>query len=129
MNIKFAYAVVEFRNNNQSVGHSANIISIYFCRCRSSAERSTPVLVLCAGYVCGQKHQHHLLYGNPYIATRTMPLPITEYPNYLTATILEWKKLLKPNKYKDIIISSLRFLVNDNRAKIFSFAIMDNHIH
>ena len=58
-----------------------------------------------------------------------MPLPITEYPNYFTATILEWKKLLKPNKYKDIIISSLRFLVNDNRAKIFSFAIMDNHIH
>ena len=63
-----------------------------------------------------------------------MPLPITAYPNYFTATILVpmtigRKKLLKPNEYKDIIISSLHFLVNDNRAKIFSFAIMDNHIH
>ncbi|MBL7738763.1 MAG: transposase [Chitinophagaceae bacterium] len=54
---------------------------------------------------------------------------ITEYPQFFTATNLEWKKLLKPDKYKDIIISSMRFLVNDKRARLFSFVIMDNHIH
>ena len=27
------------------------------------------------------------------------------YPDYFTATILEWKHLLKPDKYKDIILS------------------------
>ena len=54
---------------------------------------------------------------------------ITEYPQFFTATNLEWKKLLTPDKYKDIIISSLRFLVNDKRANIFAFAIMENHIH
>ena len=54
---------------------------------------------------------------------------ITEYPNYFTATNLEWKKLLQPDKYKDIVISSMKFLVKDKRVKIFSFVIMDNHLH
>ena len=54
---------------------------------------------------------------------------ITEYPQYFTATILQWKKLLKPEKYKDIIISSMKFLVTDKRVKLFCFVIMDNHIH
>ncbi len=41
---------------------------------------------------------------------------LTEYPQFFTATILLWKKLLKQDKYKDIIIDSLRFLVKDKRA-------------
>ena len=48
---------------------------------------------------------------------------------FFTATILEWKKLLKPNKYKQIILESLSFLVSENRVKIYGFVIMDNHIH
>jgi hypothetical protein len=28
---------------------------------------------------------------------------ITESPQFFTATILEWKRLLKPDKYKDIL--------------------------
>jgi putative transposase len=51
------------------------------------------------------------------------------YPDYFTATILEWKHLLKQDKYKDIIISSLKFLVNENRIKVYAFCIMNNHIH
>ena len=31
---------------------------------------------------------------------------------------MQWKKLLKPEKYKDIIISSLKFLVTDKRVKL-----------
>ena len=54
---------------------------------------------------------------------------ITEYPQFFTATNLEWKRLLKPDKYKDIIIGSMRFLVKYKRVKIFSFVIMENHIH
>ncbi len=48
---------------------------------------------------------------------------------FFTATILEWQKLLKPNKYKHIIVDSLSFLVKENRVKIYGFVIMDNHIH
>ncbi len=39
------------------------------------------------------------------------------YPQFFTATILEWKYLLAGDKMKVIIISSLQFLVNDRRVK------------
>ncbi len=48
---------------------------------------------------------------------------------FFTATILEWKKLLKQDKYKEIVISSLRFLVKEERVKVYAFVIMENHIH
>ena len=51
------------------------------------------------------------------------------YPDYFTATILEWKHLLKQDKYKNIIISSLEFLVKEKRIKVYAFAIMSNHIY
>ena len=37
--------------------------------------------------------------------------------------------LLKPDKYKDIIIQSLQFLVKEKRIELNAFAIMSNHIH
>jgi putative transposase len=48
---------------------------------------------------------------------------------FFTATILEWKKLLTPDKYKDILIDSFRFLVREQRVSIHAFVIMSNHIH
>ena len=58
-----------------------------------------------------------------------MPVYITEYPQFFTATILKWQKLLKPDKYKDIVIDSFRFLVADKRIKMYAFTIMSNHLH
>lgn len=58
-----------------------------------------------------------------------MPNLITEYPQFFTATNLEWKKLLKPDKYKDIVIDSLRFLVQQKRIILYAFVIMENHLH
>ena len=54
---------------------------------------------------------------------------ITEYPHFFTATNLEWKKLLLHDKYKDIIIKSMKFLVQDKRVIIYGFVIMYNHMH
>jgi putative transposase len=51
------------------------------------------------------------------------------HPQFFTATILEWKHLLKLEKYKDIIIESFRFLCNNKRVEINAFVIMSNHIH
>ncbi len=48
---------------------------------------------------------------------------------FLTATINDWKPLLINDEYKNIVLSSLRFLVNEQRVKIFGFVIMPNHIH
>ena len=51
------------------------------------------------------------------------------WPQFYTATIQEWKHLLKENKYKDVIIASLKHLVDSKKVKINAFVIMDNHIH
>lgn len=51
------------------------------------------------------------------------------HPQYFTATILDWQHLLKPDKYKDIIIQSLQFLVKEKRIELNAFVIMSNHIH
>ncbi|HYG37423.1 MAG TPA: transposase [Cytophagales bacterium] len=51
------------------------------------------------------------------------------HAQFFTATILEWKKLLKPDKYKNIIVDSLKFLVKEERVKVYAFVIMPNHIH
>ena len=54
---------------------------------------------------------------------------LTEHPQFFTATILEWKHLLKPDKYKDILVDSLSFLVTNNRVIVYGFVIMPNHLH
>jgi len=51
------------------------------------------------------------------------------HAQFFTATILEWKHLLKPDKFKDIIIASLLFLKNEKSIVVFGFVIMPNHIH
>ena len=48
---------------------------------------------------------------------------------FFTATILEWKPLLRFDIYKDIIISSLKYLSDKERIKVFAYVIMPNHIH
>ncbi|HMG83362.1 MAG TPA: transposase [Ferruginibacter sp.] len=50
-------------------------------------------------------------------------------PNFFTATIYEWKHLLATDKHKNIIIDSLKFLVDDKRIILNAFVIMNNHIH
>jgi putative transposase len=49
--------------------------------------------------------------------------------NFFTATILEWKHLLKPDKYKDLICSSLLFLTEQNRVQVHGLVILSSHIH
>lgn len=52
-----------------------------------------------------------------------------QYPQFYTATILEWKHLLLDNQHKEIIIDSLKFLVAEKRIILNAFVIMNNHIH
>jgi REP element-mobilizing transposase RayT len=42
---------------------------------------------------------------------------------------LEWKHLLKQEKYKLIITDSLAFLAANKRIKVYGFVIMPNHLH
>jgi putative transposase len=57
-----------------------------------------------------------------------MNYPI-EWPQFYTATILNWQHLLQEDKYKNIILESLQYCVKENKVKLYAFAIMSNHIH
>ena len=58
-----------------------------------------------------------------------MPVFVTEYPQFFTASIKGWYKLLEHDHYKDIVINSLRFLVENKRIKLYAFFIMSDHFH
>jgi putative transposase len=51
------------------------------------------------------------------------------WPQFYTATILEWKTLLSQDKYKEVIIESLRYLTTKERITLYAFVLMKNHIH
>ena len=48
---------------------------------------------------------------------------------FTTATVKDWKHLLKPDKYKQIITDSLTFLVAEKSISVYAFVIMPNHFH
>ena len=52
-----------------------------------------------------------------------------EHPEFLTVTCLEWTHVLKEDRFKDIVIDSLRFLCKEERIQVFGFVIMSNHFH
>jgi REP element-mobilizing transposase RayT len=52
-----------------------------------------------------------------------------QHPEFMTITCLEWKPLLEDDKHKQVIIDSLKFLVNEHRITIYAFVIMFNHFH
>ena len=48
---------------------------------------------------------------------------------FWTATINKWQKLLHLDRYKAIIIDSLKHLSDKGKIDVFAFVIMPNHIH
>ena len=56
-------------------------------------------------------------------------ITFNHYPHFFTATIFQCGNLLTDNRMKEIIVSSLRFLVKDGRIKVYGFVLMPNHVH
>jgi putative transposase len=52
-----------------------------------------------------------------------------EPAEFFTVTCLQSKAILEEDKFKDIIIDSLRFLTRNNRVTVYAFVIMHNHLH
>ena len=48
---------------------------------------------------------------------------------FWTATINNWNKLLEEDELKEVIISSLKYLVTNKKIEIYAFVIMPNHLH
>jgi putative transposase len=54
---------------------------------------------------------------------------VREHSFFLTVTCLEWAHLLGEDRFKDIVINSLRFLTHSDRIRVYAFVIMSNHFH
>jgi REP element-mobilizing transposase RayT len=48
---------------------------------------------------------------------------------FWTDTINNWKRLLAPDKYKELIIVQLKELVDKQLIVVYGFVIMPNHLH
>lgn len=48
---------------------------------------------------------------------------------FWTSTILKWKHLLKQDRFKETIISSLQTLTDRKCIAIYGFVVMPNHVH
>ena len=48
---------------------------------------------------------------------------------FWTDTIKDWKNLLSPVKYKQLIVDTLAKLVVKKQIRVYGFVIMPNHIH
>ncbi len=54
---------------------------------------------------------------------------VKEHAEFITVTCLEWKHILKEERFKNIIITSLSFLSKEKRINVYGFVIMSNHFH
>ena len=48
---------------------------------------------------------------------------------FLYCHVLDWKHILKSDKYKDVLIESFKYRVEKKLLRIFAFVIMPNHFH
>jgi putative transposase len=51
------------------------------------------------------------------------------YLEFITVTAHDWIPILELVVHKQIILDSLRFLVNSQRVKVTAFVLMDTHFH
>jgi putative transposase len=53
----------------------------------------------------------------------------TEYPYFLTSTVVAWLPIFADPAMAMIVFNSWRFLQQQRRVKIFGYVLMENHLH
>jgi REP element-mobilizing transposase RayT len=53
----------------------------------------------------------------------------TEYPYFMTNTIVAWLPVFSQRALVEIVVDSWRFLQRERGVQIFGFVIMENHLH
>ena len=51
------------------------------------------------------------------------------YPHFITCTILHWIPIFTNKDSVDILINSFKYLQESDKLKIYSFVILENHLH
>ena len=60
--------------------------------------------------------------------TRNSKLVMNEV-YFWTDTIKDWKHLLKQDKYRELILATLKELVEKKKVAVYGFVLMPNHLH
>ncbi|MBI3194188.1 MAG: transposase [Ignavibacteriae bacterium] len=53
----------------------------------------------------------------------------TEYPYFLTCTVVNWLCLFSKPEIVEIVTGSLRFLQEHHRLELYAYVIMEHHLH
>ena len=53
----------------------------------------------------------------------------THYPHFMTNSIVAWLPVFSQPAFADVILHSWRFLQREREITVFSFVIMENHLH
>ncbi len=51
------------------------------------------------------------------------------HPHFITLTVLHWIPLFTNTKSVDILLESFRYLQQNDNLKIYSYVILENHLH
>ncbi len=51
------------------------------------------------------------------------------YPHFITCTILHWIPIFTRTQTTDIIFDSLKYLQQTDNLKLYSYVILENHLH
>lgn len=52
-----------------------------------------------------------------------------KYPHFLTCTILHWIPIFTREEMVNILLNSFRYLQKSDNLKIYSYVILENHLH
>ena len=52
-----------------------------------------------------------------------------EIPHFITMTLVEWIDLFNRERYKEIIVDSLKYCIRHKGLVVHAYVIMSNHIH
>jgi len=53
----------------------------------------------------------------------------TEYPYFMTCTVVAWLPVFSQPRFVDIIFESWRFLQSQRDVSLFGYVVMENHLH
>jgi putative transposase len=53
----------------------------------------------------------------------------SQFPHFLTMTVVDWLPIFSNREVTDIILDSLRYLQEEKKAKLYAYVIMENHLH
>ena len=51
------------------------------------------------------------------------------HPHFITLTVLHWIPLFTNTKSVDILLDCFRYLQKNDNLKIYSYVILENHLH